>query len=270
MLKKCLSFCVIALFATTTYAKTSTINPMSPRQISSVSYDADKSYGYSLLAGSAIDSLERINRGGFYLNYDIFDKYMLRPVAHGYAALPNFVQCGVGNFLSNIDDVTSTIDNIFVLRFKDSFISFARVILNTTIGLGGLFDVAKDMGIDRKPMTMSTVFGIWGQEQGPFLMIPVYGPTSGRALQGNSIDGAPFFIAPWYINAGLFVLNGIHSRAALIEQEGLVDNALDPYIQTRDFYLMYQQGKVQKALGVGPHLDEDKNIDDSLLDEIDG
>ena len=270
MLKKCLSFCVIALFATTTYAKTSTINPMSPRQISSVSYDADKSYGYSLLAGSAIDSLERINRGGFYLNYDIFDKYMLRPVVHGYAALPNFVQCGVGNFLSNIDDVTSTIDNIFVLRFKDSFISFARVILNTTIGLGGLFDVAKDMGIDRKPMTMSTVFGIWGQEQGPFLMIPVYGPTSGRALQGNSIDGAPFFIAPWYINAGLFVLNGIHSRAALIEQEGLVDNALDPYIQTRDFYLMYQQGKVQKALGVGPHLDEDKNIDDSLLDEIDG
>ena len=270
MFKNLCAFMFTCIFISQVHAQVGVVNPMSPRQTSVQNSEKSYNYGYSLLAGSAIDSLERANRGGFYLNYDIFDSYVLRPVAHGYAALPVFVQDGVGNFLTNIDDVTSTVDNIFVLRFKDALTSLSRVLINSTIGIGGLFDVAGSFGIERKPMSMATVFGIWGQQQGPYLMIPVYGPTTGRALQGNTIDSAPFFFTPWYVNAVHFALSGIHARAALIEQEGLVDNAIDPYVQTRDFYLMYQQGQVNKAMGIDAPVLKEENLDDEFLDEIDG
>lgn len=258
---------ILALASFNVQARVSSTNPMSPRQIVEADYRKDQNYGLSLLTGGSIDVFEKANRAGFYVNYDILDKHLLRPVAHAYIKLPQWTQTGVGNFLSNLDDGISTVDNLFVLRFKDSSISLSRFALNSTIGLLGLFDVATSFGIDKVQMDMGTVFGIWGQNQGPFLMIPAYGPSTARDLQGDSIDNIPYIFVPAYITVSKFLISAIHSRAQLISQEGVVDNSFDPYIQTRDVYLMYREGKVNKDFEENK---ESEDIDDSFLDEIDG
>ncbi len=257
---------ILALASFNAKAKVSSTNPMSPRQIVEADYRNNQNYGLSLLTGGAVDVVEKANRAGFYINYDILDKHLLRPVAHAYVKLPQWTQTGVGNFLSNLNDGISTVDNLFVLRFKDSSVSLSRFALNSTVGLLGLFDVATAFGIEKAQMDMGTVFGLWGQNQGPFLMIPAYGPSTARDLQGDSIDNIPYMFVPSYITISKFVISAIHSRAQLISQEGVVDNSFDPYIQTRDVYLMYREGKVNKDIGT---TQESESIDDSFLDEID-
>ena len=224
--KICAIACILIFGVSAAQAARSTYNPMVPRQLKIESAQNDYTYGYSILSGNAIDTLEVPNRVvGWTLNYEIFDRYLLRPVAHGYAALPQPVQLGVGNFFSNIAE------------------------------------------LDNKPMEMDTVLGKAGMDSGPFLMVPIYGPTTARAAHGDTADNWPYFFFPWYVGIGAWAVEGIHNRAQLIDQEGVVDNAIDPYVQTRDFYLMHNQGKVDPSASMQ---NEEPSVDESFLDEIDG
>lgn len=256
-------------FSSLSYAAAhSTYNPMQPRQLSAVAAQADYSYGYSILSGHALDSLEEPNRAMWYLNYDIFDHYILRPVAHGYAYLPQGVQDSMGNFFANLDEVNNIPNNIFVGDVGGSAVSLGRLVVNSTIGLLGFFDVATKMGLNAHPMNMETVLGKGGVEQGPFLMIPAYGPTTARDLNGAVIDGMPWYAVSWPITIGKWALQGVHNRAQLIPQEGMVDNAMDPYITTRDSFLMYDENAVNPVQeGV---VESEDDFDEALLDEIDG
>ena len=211
-------------FSSLSYAAAhSTYNPMQPRQLSAVAAQADYSYGYSILSGHALDSLEEPNRAMWYLNYDIFDHYILRPVAHGYAYLPQGVQNSMGNFFANLDEVNNIPNNIFVGDVGGSAVSLGRLVVNSTIGLLGFFDVATQMGLNAHPMNMET---------------------------------------------GKWALQGVHNRAQLIPQEGMVDNAMDPYITTRDSFLMYDENAVNPVQeGV---VESEDDFDEALLDEIDG
>ncbi len=244
-------------------------NPMSPRVLNYTAYHQDYSYGYSKLPGNAIDTLETPNRVvGWNVNYVFFDNYVLRPVAHGYAMLPDFVQTGVGNFLGNLNEVHNVVDNLLLLEFEDSLKSLARFGINSTLGLLGLIDVASDMGLESAPMDLSTVMGRAGTEQGPYLMIPFLGPTTAREIHGDTIDNAPFWLLlPTYANIARWALGGIHARAQLIDQEGVVDNAVDPYASTREIYLMYAEGLVNPDAAL--QTDDSITFDESFLDEID-
>ena len=106
-------------------------------------------------------------------------------------------------------------------------------------------------------------------EQGPFLMVPAYGPSTARSLQGDTIDGLPWMTLSWPITLGKFALEGVHNRAQLIDQESVVDNALDPYVQTRDVFLMYSHNKVNPVVE-GEVKEDESAIDPDFLDEIDG
>lgn len=257
-------------FSVNSYAKRSTLNPMSPRVLEESKYNQDYSYGFSILAGNGIDSLEYVNRLiGWNLNYYVFDKYILRPVAHSYALLPNGVQNSVGNFFGNIGDLNYSVNNLFLLRPYDSFTSFSRLVINSTFGVLGIFDVASVMGIEKKEMPMRTVFGIYGMDNGAYLMVPVYGPTTTRDIQGDTIDNWQYYFFPWYIGIGAWAIEGIHNRAQLVEQESLVDNAIDPYIQTREIYLMYNQGLTGKD-STQDDAKFEESLDEEFLDEIDG
>ncbi|WP_317383344.1 VacJ family lipoprotein [Anaerobiospirillum succiniciproducens] len=243
-------------------------NPMMPRQLSEKAASADYTYGYSVLSGHAIDTLEGPNRYMWYLNYDILDKYILRPVSHGYAYLPQGVQNSVGNFFNNLDEINNVPNNLLVGEFASSGTSLVRLAINSTIGILGFFDVASYIGIKHTPMNMATVLGKGKVEQGPFMMIPAYGPTTARDLHGDIIDGLPWYAVSWPITTAKFVIRGIHNRAQLIDQEHVLDNSIDPYIFTRDAYLMYDENKVN-PIQEGEVTDTD-DFDDELLDEIDG
>ena len=243
-------------------------NPMMPRQLSEKAASADYTYGYSVLSGHAIDTLEGPNRYMWYLNYDILDMYILRPVSHGYAYLPQGVQNSVGNFFNNLDEINNVPNNLLVGEFAASGTSLVRLAINSTIGILGFFDVASYIGIKHTPMNMATVLGKGKVEQGPFMMIPAYGPTTARDLHGDIIDGLPWYAVSWPITTAKFVIRGIHNRAQLIDQEPVLDNSIDPYIFTRDAYLMYDENKVN-PIQEGEVTDTD-DFDDELLDEIDG
>lgn len=243
-------------------------NPMMPRQLSEKAASADYTYGYSVLSGHAIDTLEGPNRYMWYLNYDILDKYILRPVSHGYAYLPQGVQNSVGNFFNNLDEINNVPNNILVGELAASGTSLVRLAINSTIGILGFFDVASYIGIKHTPMNMATVLGKGKVEQGPFMMIPAYGPTTARDLHGDIIDGLPWYAVSWPITTAKFVIRGIHNRAQLIDQEPVLDNSIDPYIFTRDAYLMYDENKVN-PIQEGEVTDTD-DFDDEFLNEIDG
>lgn len=262
------SLYVAALSLSPAQAAHGNYNPMMPRQLSEQAASANYTYGYSILAGHAIDTLDVPNRYMWYLNYNILDRYLLRPVAHGYAKLPRGFQDSMGHFFNNLGEVNNIPNNLLVGNFAQSGISLARLVLNSTVGFLGFFDVASQMGLTYSPMSMGTVLGKAQVEQGPFFMVPAYGPTTARDLHGDMIDGIPFSGLATPILVGKFVLEGIHDRAQLIDQEAVVDNAVDPYIQTRDVYLMYGENKVN-PIAEGEVKSND-DFDESLLDEIDG
>lgn len=259
-------FCLFS--STAVFAAHSSYSPMAPRQLSQTASEADYSYGISILPGNSIDSVDPFFRYvGWSINYYYLDRYILRPVAHGYAALPRPVQTGFGNFLSNLKEVNNTVNNAVLLDPAAASISLGRFLINSTLGLLGFIDVASYMGLERKEMDMGTVMGRYGVDQGMYMMIPVLGPSTERDLTGSTIDSWPYIaIDNFGLEIVVSLFEAIHNRAQLIDQEALIDNAVDPYNQTRTFYLMYREGKVHpKSL----EQNNEETIDESYLDEID-
>ncbi|MDD5867775.1 MAG: VacJ family lipoprotein [Succinatimonas sp.] len=268
IIKSTLAVTALFSFAQTVNAAHSTYSPMAPRQLSVKASHADYSYGLSILPGNSIDSIEVLNRNVFWRgNYLVFDRYLLRPVAHAYAKLPNFAKDGVHNFFSNISDLNNTVNNPLVGRFKDSSISISRFTINSTLGLLGLIDVAKHMGLEQKSMSMNTVLGKAGVDQGEYFMLPALGPTTERNIHGSLADSWTFAPFNVWTSAALHVVEAIDIRARLIDQEELIDKSVDPYAQMRQIYLMYQEGQVNPEASM--EVKKDENVEE-FLDEIDG
>lgn len=269
MLRKFVAAALLTLLLQgSAFARHSSYSPMAPRQLSQQDSQRDYTYGLSVLPGNSIDAIEPVNRYvGWNFDYYVLDRYMLRPLAHGYRHLPQFVQSGVGNFFGNIDDLTSSVNNLVLGEVGDSGLSVSRFALNSTVGLLGLVDVAGYLGIEPHRMKFSTVAGRAGADQGAFIMMPFTGPTTERDLHGNTIDSWPYYL--WtgpFVQLVLRAVNGVHDRSRLVDQEDMIDNALDPYAQTRQIYLMYQQGKVDPQAA---ERNEEEELDESFLDEID-
>ncbi len=261
------SYLLLSVTTTECYAAHSSLSPMSPRQKTVVVTKKDYSYGLTVLPGNSIDGLEYINRNlGWRTNYEILDRYILRPVAHGYDKLPEGAKNSVHNFFSNISDLNNTVNNALLARPKDSGISISRFCINSTIGLLGLFDVATMMGIEQKAMSLNTVAGKAGVDQGEYLMVPVLGPTTERGLVTNTADSWPYMFLNPYAAAAAFAVQAVDTRASLIPQEEMVDKAVDPYAQMRQIYLMHQEGKVNPEASMENKSDE--NVDE-YLEEID-
>lgn len=253
------------------HSQHTSLNPMAPRQIYKELSNADYSYGYTILPGNSIDGIEPFNRYvGWSINYYAIDRYFLRPVAHGYSHLPEFMRDGVDNFFSNLSDVNATMNNLFLGQFVDSGTSFARFLINSTIGLLGLFDPATHMGIEQRPMSLDTVMGRYGADQGEYLMVPFYGPATERALEGNTLDAWYYYlVGEPFVTVACYLIKGINSRAKLISREKFVDDAVDPYATMRQLYLSYEQGLVDPNAQMKDDGKQEQQVDESYLDEID-
>jgi phospholipid-binding lipoprotein MlaA len=193
------------------------------------------------------DPLEGYNRAVFGAN-EAIDEIALRPAAEIYSTLPSFMQTGVYNFFGNLDDVGTALNNLLQGKMGDGLSDAVRITLNTTIGIGGLFDVATDAGFYKHYEDFGQTLGKWGVAAGPYVVLPLLGPSTLRDTVATPVD---FNADPWHYvrpvhvrNTGS-VLRAIERRANLLGTTGLLEDvALDRYQFVRDAYLQRRRGQV--------------------------
>ncbi|RLV61594.1 VacJ family lipoprotein [Parashewanella curva] len=215
------------------------------------------------------DPFEGFNRAMWNFNYNYLDKYVLKPVAHSYNDyVPSPIKTGVVNFVENLDEPSSLLNNTLQGKWKNAATSGGRFIINSTIGLLGLVDVAEMMGISAKQESFSEVVGYYGVPDGPYFMLPAYGPKVTRELATDWVDDLYFPLAELSTGQNLIrvALKGLNARVAAIPQERLLDNSLDPYSFVKNAYLQNVQFKLHD--GKVPQNQGSDDVD-AYLDELD-
>jgi phospholipid-binding lipoprotein MlaA len=165
------------------------------------------------------DPLERINRTTFAFN-DAIDRGFARPVARTYRKVtPQFVQRGVSNFMDNIHYPVTIVNDLLQLKFKPAVSDTGRFLLNTVAGIGGIFDPASDAGLAKNDQDLGLTLGKWGIHQGPYLVLPILGPSTFRDGFGRLGDE---FVTPQnYITSSTvrYALDGLYYLAPAIQGE---------------------------------------------------
>jgi phospholipid-binding lipoprotein MlaA len=213
------------------------------------------------------DHAERFNRSIYKFNTAL-DHAILRPVARGYAKVtPHPVRTGVSNFFSNLG-YTKTIGNdAFQGHFLDFGSDIARFVVNTTVGIGGLFDPATRFGLDKHDRDFGQTLGKWGLPTGTYLMLPVLGPSDLRDAFGLIPDrfmSIESQITDPVIQASLIVSDKVNARADLLPFDKVVDTAYDPYALMRNVWFQKRDHKVHGDSGPDdkvPGLDDDEAPD---------
>lgn len=198
------------------------------------------------------DPFEPFNREMFALN-DVLDKYFLRPVAKGYdRVMPNAAKRGIGNMYANLYDFNAAINSVLQWRWANAGRSTGRFLINSTLGIAGLFDVATPLGVSPYRTDFGHTLSIWGVEPGPYLMVPLFGPRTFRSGAGTLFDlftSIPsIYIDDVYLRYSVWGLELVDGRARLLAAEELITG--DRYIFVRDAYLQgravfVNEGKVQ-------------------------
>lgn len=194
------------------------------------------------------DPLEGFNRAMFSFN-DTVDAAVVKPVAEAYrAATPGFVQAGIGNFFSNIGDVWNAVNNLLQGRVNDSATDVMRFAVNTTIGLGGLIDIGSAAGMPKHNEDFGQTLGRWGVKSGPYLVLPVFGPSTVRDAFAMPVDMRGdlwYYKRPMYIKNIGSVVRLVDKRASVLDAGSLLEEAaLDKYVFFRDAYLQRRAGQV--------------------------
>jgi phospholipid-binding lipoprotein MlaA len=207
----------------------------------------------SLLAGCATgkdprDPFEGFNRGVYEFN-EAVDKAILKPVAEGYRfVVPQFVRSSVGNFFSNLNDVVVALNNVLQGKFKAAYSDFGRVAINSTIGILGLFDVASEAGIEKHDEDFGQTLGWWGVRDGPFIVLPFFGPSTARDTVGRVGDyftDAVTYVDPTRTRNIVWGSRTVNRRAELLDASKVLETAaLDPYEFVRDAYLQRRRNLI--------------------------
>jgi phospholipid-binding lipoprotein MlaA len=200
------------------------------------------------------DPLEGWNRAVFSFNETI-DRYALEPVAKGYRAVtPGFVRTGVSNALSNLAAPVTFANDVLQAAPGRAGTTVARFGINTTIGVAGLFDVASGMGLAKHSEDFGQTLGRWGVGSGPYLMLPLLGPSSVRDATGRVVDAAfdPLNYATFdgddAARASRTALQVISGRESAIEAvDSLRATSIDPYVSLRSTYLMLRESAVRNG-----------------------
>lgn len=189
-----------------------------------------------------VDPYEGFNRSMYGFNMKV-DKYLLKPVADGYKwVTPNFMQTGVTNFFTNLKGINVVLNDVFQGKFEQSARDVGRFTTNSTIGLFGLFDVASDFGLENNVEDFGQTLAVWGVDQGPYLVLPLFGPTTLRDGSGVIFDKAA---NPGTYVPGTGIVEGINDRANAEGALNFIDEAaLDPYVFTRESFLQYRKNLV--------------------------
>jgi len=199
------------------------------------------------------DPFERFNRSVYLLN-DELDRGIARPFARGYTKItPDPVETGVSNFFENLTYPNTIVNNVLQLKPKAFAQATARLLVNTTIGIGGLFDPATQLGIPTGDEDFGQTLGYWKVPPGPYIMMPIFGPYSARDAFGDLADQyanpRAYINDPW-LRYGLWGLEQIEQRASLLGTDEVLQRAFDPYAFIRNAY--FERRRFQVSDGQAP------------------
>ena len=202
----------------------------------------------SFRAAAPGDPLEPVNRGVYSFN-NTFDHYLLKPIAKGYdAAVPNLVKRGVSNVFQNAADVQSVVSDALQLKGAKLGDDLGRVAINTTLGIGGIFDHASAMGIERGNEDLGQTLGYWGIGAGPYIVLPFLGPSSLRDAVARYPEGLydpVSTLSSVPLRNSLLGLRVVDARVGLFPAESLMNQAaLDRYTFLRSAYMQRRQSLV--------------------------
>ena len=214
------------------------------------------------------DPLEPLNRGLYAVN-DGFDRVTLKPIARGYkAVVPEFARRGVTNFSRNLFTPRSAVNNFLQGKPGPGFSELGRFIINTTLGIGGLIDVATAQGMPEYDEDFGQTLAVWGVPEGPYLFIPILGPNTLLDAASTPIDIAtdPLY---HYDNSSVrdkvYALRVIDLRMRLLTAETLLEDSKDPYLTLRESYL--QNRRFQVYDGSPTSTDEEEDLFEEFFDE---
>lgn len=199
--------------------------------------------------GDPRDPLEPMNRAIHNFNEGL-DRAVMKPVAQGYqAVMPNFAQTSVRNFFSNLNDVTVLANDILQFKLESSTSDVLRLSINSTLGFLGLFDIASEMGLHKHNEDFGQTLGRWGVGNGPYLVLPFFGPSSFRDGAGLAVDMEYTDLLKQVDDIAtrnqVWVVRTVSRRAELLDAKNAIDAAaLDPYEFSRDLYLAHRLGLV--------------------------
>lgn len=216
------------------------------------------------------DPLEGVNRGIYKFN-DVADRYALKPVAKAYKAVtPDPVRNGISNFFSNLGTLTTIVNDLLQLKFAQAFTDAGRFVINSTFGIAGFIDVASKDNIPRHNEDFGQTLGYWGVGNGPYLVLPILGPSTVRDASGLVFDTATSDPITYLHNTGQIrthtqvrLVQLLDRRTQLLDAKDMVDDAsIDPYAFMRDAYLQRRASLVQDGLVPAELLQDDFEPED--------
>ena len=221
-------------------------------------------------SGEVNDCFEKVNRGIFAFNQGL-DKVIFKPLATGYRKLPQPVRSGASNALGNLGNVVTIPNNVLQGDLKSAGVNTMRFLINSTLGIGGLFDVASYYGLEkREKEDYGQTLGTWGVGEGCYFVLPVLGPTTVRDSLGsvvNVVGGDAWYNVTvandtQYFNESDYyfskIMSGVDFRAKNLESfDSLEKTSLDLYSSVRSLYLQDRRKKVQNLNEVTDTLSDD-------------
>lgn len=190
------------------------------------------------------DPLQQLNRKVYELNFEILDPALIKPIATLYDRLtPRPVRIGISNFFSNLDEIPNAVNSLLQGKIGQAANDTGRFIVNSVFGLGGVFDIATDAGMQpSQGEDFGQTLAVWGVSEGPYLMLPFLGPSTLRDAPSNVLDS---FLDPFAYNdnygmrAGIKAIDIVALRAELLGIDDVMSG--DKYIFVRDVYLQNRE-----------------------------
>ena len=205
------------------------------------------------------DPFEDLNRDVFIFNEKL-DEKLLKPAALTYRKVtPQFARTGVTNFFNNLEEIDTTINQVLQGEIKYAFNDAGRFVINSTIGLFGLIDVASKMGLEKHEEDFGQTLGVWGFNSGPYIMIPFLGPSNPRDLLSRPISSflsGTFAMEDNDVKITLVGIDALETRERLLDAETLIIG--DKYIFVKDAYIQSREYEINNG----------STEDDEFLDDM--
>ena len=214
---------------------------------------------------SSIDPLERYNRVIYRMNVGL-DKRVLKPVARAYKKVtPEVVDNGITHIFLNLQDIRNAANSLLQLKPKHTLVNTERFIFNSTFGIAGIFDIATEMGLQKHEEDFGQTLAHWGVKPGPYLMLPLLGPSTLRDATGRlTLDrlADPLSYAESRTEVAAFVVKNLDKRADLLGADEVLDEvADDKYLAIRDAWLQRRESQIRDGK-------VDKKEDNDLINEL--
>jgi len=205
------------------------------------------------------DPWESWNRGVYKFN-DALDRAVAKPVAQTYVkVVPQTVRNGVNHFFTNLNTPTVLVNDVLQGKLVAAANDLGRFVLNSTVGLAGILDPATDAGLARNDEDFGQTLGKWGVHAGPFVELPILGPSDLRDAPARVVDSYTNprqYIKNNYVKYGLYLPDFVDRRASLLPLDSTLQTVYDPYAFVRDAYLQRRAYLVSDGKDTGPAADD--------------